>query len=425
MIKQLIKQTLAQLRSQRMLTAVSIIGSALSIFLIMVVVMLHQVQVAPFAPVSNRPRMLHADWASMQVIDAPQYCSNGPISEKTAKSQFGKLTIPEAVTICNSETRPANLQVPGSKSVGSDLRGTDEQYWTVFDFTFIDGKPYNKADVESKLHVAVIDRSTARLLFGTEKAAGREFLMNYVPYTVAGVVRDVSVLADGAFSHVWVPYTSFDQGEWLSNLMGSLSVTILAKSPDDFDAIRAEYERNVAEYNKEISSTGWEFITRNRPYDQEKNASVIAANLEPDEKADRRTRWIIYAILLIVPAINLSGMTESRMRRRVEELGVRRAFGCTRAQLLAQLFSENLLITILSGLIGWLASIGFAFLFSNFLFSQSYSTSTQPFIELNMLVQPSTFGLAMLFCFILNFLSSSFPAWKASRANIVNAINKH
>lgn len=425
MIKQLIKQTLAQLRSQRMLAAVSIIGSALSIFLIMVVVMLHQVQVAPFAPVSNRPRILHADWGSIQLIEAPQYCSHGTISEKTAKSQFGRLTIPEAVTIHNYGTRPVNLQVPGGKPTGSDLRGTDEQYWTVFDFTFIDGKPYDKAEVESKRHVAVIDRSTARLLFGTEKAAGREFLMNYVPYTVAGVVRDVSVLADGAFSHVWVPYTSFDQELWLYGVMGSLSVTILAKSPDDFDAIRAEYERNVAEFNKEINSTGWEFITLNRPYAQEKNAAATCANLEPDEKADRRTRWIIYAILLIVPAINLSGMTESRMRRRVEELGVRRAFGCTRSQLLAQLFSENMLITILSGLIGWLASIAFAFFFSNFLFSQSYNTSTQPLIELGMLVQPSTFGFALLFCFILNFLSSSLPAWKASRANIVNAINKH
>ena len=50
-------------------------------------------------------------------------------------------------------------------------------------------------------------------------------------------------------------------------------------------------------------------------------------NLEPDLKAARRERVIIFIILLLVPAINLSSMTQSRLRQRVAEIGVRRAFG--------------------------------------------------------------------------------------------------
>ena len=59
MIKQYFAQAWAQLRQQPMMSAVSIAGTALAIFLIMLVVMMQQVKVAPFAPESNRDRFLH------------------------------------------------------------------------------------------------------------------------------------------------------------------------------------------------------------------------------------------------------------------------------------------------------------------------------------------------------------------------------
>ena len=50
---------------------------------------------------------------------------------------------------------------------------------------------------------------------------------------------------------------------------------------------------------------------------------------------------IILFILLLVPALNLSGITLSRMRRRMAELGVRRAFGATQGTILWQVLSEK------------------------------------------------------------------------------------
>lgn len=50
MIKQYFKQALAQLRQHPLISVISIAGTALSIFLIMLVVMLQQVKVAPFSP---------------------------------------------------------------------------------------------------------------------------------------------------------------------------------------------------------------------------------------------------------------------------------------------------------------------------------------------------------------------------------------
>ncbi len=131
--------------------------------------------------------------------------------------------------------------------------------------------------------------------------------------------------------------------------MGMMSVTILAKSRDDFPAIREETERRRQEYDTVIGENGYSLIYRNRPYDQEKNAAGMAANIEPDVDQARRQRLIIFIILLIVPAINLSSMTQSRLRQRVAEIGVRRAFGSTRLELMGQIIAENLVVTLLAG----------------------------------------------------------------------------
>lgn len=150
---------------------------------------------------------------------------------------------------------------------------------------------------------------------------------------------------------------------------------------------------------------------------------ATGANWEPDVKIERRHRFIIFLILLIVPAINLSSMTQSRLRQRISEIGVRRAFGCTRMEILGQILGENLVITLLAGILGLLMSFLFAYLGNELIFAQQYSmTLNPPTVDASILVHASTFGWALLFCFILNLLSSGIPAWRASRMNIVEAI---
>lgn len=420
-----VKQAFNQIKAQKMLAVVSIVGIALSIFLIMVVVMLQQVKVAPFAPESNRGRFLHARMGSIKLDGRENYESNGPISFSSGKELFYSLETPEEVTLYTPSTGVVNVNLPGQPSIDVDARETDDRFWRVFDFTFVAGKPYDLAAFESGLPQAVIAESVARRLFGSTDVVGREALFNHAPYTIVGVVKDVSSLADSAYGQAWCTFTSTGTVDftWGNGLMGSLSATILARNPADFDAIRTEYESRVREFNKAQGPGEWQFITRNRPYDQEKSSLAFSANIEPDVKAARRERLIVFVILLIVPAINLSSMTDSRLRRRIEEIGVRRAFGCRRSEMFANLLTENLIVTLIAGCIGWLLSVVFAKLFNSFLFAQPYSSvSVTPHVDMSMLIQPATFFWALLFCFILNLLSTGIPAWKASRTSIVNAL---
>ena len=116
-------------------------------------------------------------------------------------------------------------------------------------------------------------------------------------------------------------------------------------------------------------------------------------------------------------------MTQSRLRQRVSEIGVRRAFGSTRMELIGQIVAENLVMTLLAGVVGLLLSVAFAYVGNTLLFAQEFSqTLNPPEVDASILLHASTFGWALLFCFVLNLLSSGFPAWRASRVGIVNAL---
>lgn len=426
MIKQYFIQAWAQLRQQPLISAVSIAGTALAIFLIMLVVMMQQVKVEPFAPESNRDRFLHVKWMSLRNKDWGDGTTNGPMSAQTARECFQSLKTPEAVTVYSAFSVSTPVSLPGQSATGVDLLQTDDVFWKVFDFSFIDGKPFDKATFDAGQPVAVITESVARLLFGTTEVTGSEFLLSHAPYRVAGVVKDVSSLANNAYGQVWVPYTSTDITEdtWAGDHMGMMSCTMLAHSREDFPAIREETERRKQEYNTIIGKDGWEMLYRNRPYDQEKNAIAFGANVEPDVDAARRQRVVIFIILLIVPAINLSSMTQSRLRQRVAEIGVRRAFGSTRMELMGQIVSENLVVTLLAGVVGLLLSVAFAYLGNELFFAQEFTqTLNPPAVDASILLHASTFGWALLFCFVLNLMSSGIPAWKASRVGIVNALS--
>lgn len=413
-----IKQAIESIRQQPVMSLVSIIGTSLAILLIMVIVMIIEVPVASFSPESNRDRWLvykygsitHESWGADD-------SSNGPLGFNTVKEVFYPLETAECVTAFCVRPSEAAFSLPGTASFGAQLLDVDDRFWNVMDFTFIAGKPFTRADFDSGISVAVLSESVARKLYQSVDVVGREVLINHVPYRVCGVVEDVSELANEAYAQAWVPFTTTNVAafSWC-DYMGSLSVIILAKTPDDFPAIREELKERFDKFGDETKLGGWKFIQRERPYTQTVAANTQGANMNPDMEQVVRSRLIIFSILLIVPAINLSNMTHSRLRRRREEIGVRRAFGARRSSIIREIFIENLVVSLIAGVIGLLLSVIFALIWREGIFGTDN-------VNLEILIHWSIFGWALLFCFLLNLLSAGIPVWKASRVNVVDALN--
>lgn len=91
-------------------------------------------------------------------------------------------------------------------------------------------------------------------------------------------------------------------------------------------------------------------------------------------------------------------MTQSRLRQRVSEIGVRRAFGSTRLELMGQIIAENFWVTLIAGILGLLLSVAFAYLGNSLLFALEFSpTSVPPMVDAGILLHASTFFYALLF----------------------------
>lgn len=427
MIKQYIQQAIYQLRAQPVLSAISILGTALAICLIMVIVMMQQVKTEPYAPESNRDRMLYVKWMTVYEKNGSiENSSNSPLSLKTARTCGRSLTTAEAVTVYSMYSS-MEAAIPKGSPLSVDVKQTDEQFWKVFNLSFVDGKPFDEASSEAGLKVAVISESVAKALYGTVKVVGHQLELDYSSYKIVGIVKDVSTLASEAYAQVWIPYFSTDiqNMTWNAELMGLMRVAILANSKDDFSKIRAEFDAKVKEYGDGLKEAAISF--RGQPDNQEVFSYRKWANMEPDMKSVHNRRMLIFALLLLIPAINLSSMTQSRLNQRITEIGIRRSFGCSRGDIMWQVFCENLVLTFVAGFIGVLLCFGFVLAFGSSLLATSTlaMNNSAPVVNLFMLMHFSTFVYAFLFCLLMNLLSSGFPAWRASRVAITNALNNH
>lgn len=424
MIKQYFKQAWQLLKDNPVLSTISIIGTALAICMIMVMVMSHEVKNAPYAPETNRDRMLYVKWITSAYKENNESNNNGAISYKYAKEAFKELKTPETVTIVGAFATPTIVSaLAEDMAYNHEKRLTDDAFWQVFDFAFIDGKPYTKADVDAGLRKVVINETIAREVFGSTNVTGKSILIDYTEYTVSGVVKDVSTLATAAYAQLWAPITSDNLFLLDEGITGNSRVYILAKSKKDFPAIREEAETLRLKFND--ASTTNIALYRDQPDTQFVYNHRKWSNVAPNIKVIVRQSIIVLALLLIIPAINLSGMMNSSMRKRLAELGVRRAFGATRVNLLSQVMWESMLQTLLGGLLGLILSFIAAYALKGIIYEDSNMAYMLGEATINplSLLSPAIFLYAFLFCLLLNVLSAFVPAYNVSRKPIVDSIH--
>lgn len=427
-MKLYIRQAVYLLKENKLLSAISILGTALAIAMMMVVVLSLRAEVEPLAPESHRDRMLLSRYVRILDKEHPGWVSSGPLAYQTVKACFKECSIPEAVTVTKMEAENMQAMLPAGEMQSCVTLQTDEAFWQVFDFSFVAGKPYDRADFDAGATKAVVTTDLARRLFGSTEVVGKTFLLNHVPYLICGVVKPVSKLARYAYAQVWIPFSStqsihFNWGG--DRIMGLMIVMILAHSSADFPAIRQEVEHRVSSFMSHHPK--YELQLMEQPDTYFASLQRHSSNEGPQVKEAIRQYVIILLVLLLVPAINLSGLTLSRMRKRLSEMGLRKAFGASRKELMIQILSENMFYSLLGGLLGLVLSYVAVLLLGKMLFSVDFMTEgvgDWQTMCVNLLFDPSVLGWAFLACFLLNLLSAAIPAWRVTRTQIVEALNK-
>lgn len=415
MVKQYLKQALYMLKENRLVSVISIAGTAISIAMIMVVVLVFQVQFASFYPENNRDRMMYVENGTE--VRSDNGWNRGSMSAEAVKECFYTLQLPEAVSGYALQLKP--LSIPGKRMYkGYEIKYTDPGFWQIISFRFLSGQPFTQADFDSGIPVAVVSESVARKLYGSTEVVGKSVIIDLADYTICGVVEDASRAANTAFASVWVPYTTdrvLLANTIKENMAGSFSVCLLARQRKDFGAIRQELDRQIERYNGMKQDNKINFM--GGPITRLDIAIGSEAQVPVALKDYLLETGLLLLFLLLVPALNLLGVTHSAVQKRRAEMGVRKAFGATAGTLLCQVLYENGLTTLIGGVVGFGLSLLFFSLGKGFLLK-----SADTALSGDMLFQPMAFGAALLFCLLLNLLSAGIPALRIARQKIVSAL---
>lgn len=420
------------MRQERLFSLVYIIGTGLSVSMVMVLSIVFFIKVANVYPETNRDRMLVMRTGKVK-LGTEQRNPSWSISEQVVSTCLGSLEGVEAVGLVYSGGG-ANyiLTEDRLEQFRITTRFVNTGFWKVFSFHFLQGQPFTEADLQSGIRTAVISESFARRLFGTTEAVGKFVTANYRQYRVCGVVKDVPQVADNTFASMWIPYTACDTYKTevpveRTGSLGRFRSYLLVAPGTSLSEVKAEVQANVRRYSQTLQDA--EFTVMGQP-DSYWQSLFRSYSSEPPEYVKS---FLIYGgvflILLLVPAVNLSGMTDSRMERRLAEMGVRRAFGAPVGTLMRQIVVENFLFTLLGGGIGlvfsyWLLHLSRKWIMQMGSFSVSqFPEGAEGIFDFSMLVNYRVFGITLLICLLLNLLSALIPAWRASHRQIVYSLN--
>lgn len=427
-----LKSIIYNLRKQPVITAVSIIGTALAIFLLMVVVMIQQTGVMEMAPEINRNRTLHVRWIC---INSEEYQISGSMSRYAAEELLGNLEDVESLGIY-TDNENVEASIPGKPLLVNESRKVNGEFFNIIKYDFIQGAPFTEDEVNSGQKVAVINETVARSLFGRTDVVNCEINIDRFPYRIKGVIKDVNPVTTIAYTDILLPVKSKEEemaekggGTSQTDLyQGDNHVILLAKEKEAIPKIKSATAARYAMVNNKLRSEGLEIMYFDVPLTQEEFLAESGSNVATDIKEIKKRRIALFVILLLVPAINLSSITQNRLRQRFSEIGIKRAFGCTRGRIMGEVFVENLVYTAAGAIIGLALSLVTAWMFADFLFMNNNMFETvaakATFSPLSMLSW-ETFGWAILFCLILNLLSCGVPVWIASRINPAMAIKGH
>lgn len=432
MIGKYLRQSFMMLKQNPLFSSLYIVGTGLAISMVMVLAILYYIKVGDIYPETHRSRMLVAPTVHMQNIKDTGWNSTWRYSIPFVKECFYPLTGVEGVTAI-SEAQSWAVKVENLKRpISIMVKLTDTGFWKVFDFSFIEGKPFTDAVFQSGIRETVISENLARLVFGRTDVVGQYVSLNYTDYRICGVVKSPSYAMKLSYAQAWLPYTCLpgyikENNQW--GVLGPFQVAILLPSVLDADNVKNQVDEYVRKFNA-LPHEDYQLLMHGQPYIYWKTLFEGGDMDELDYFKIFREMGLWLLMLLLVPALNLSGMISSRMERRLPEMGLRKAFGATAKRLFSQIVWENLVLTCLGGILGLILSCGMVVLAKDWLLTmldggtKPLPDTVQMSITSDMLFNIPLFITAFAVCVVLNLFSALVPAYISLRKNIVYSLNK-
>ena len=229
-----------------------------------------------------------------------------------------------------------------------ELIGGDEGTVRTYNTYIADGRNVTIDDVHSARNVCLLGMDVVDRLFPFEDPLSKSLQIRGLDYTVVGVTeRKGEAFGRSQDNYIVIPITNFLQH--FKNRWTTLAISVEAPSAE-------EYDRTVDE------TVGLLRAVRKVPPGDENNFEIVS-NAEMIERFSGFTKGIklfalsISVIALLVAGIGIMNIMLVSVTDRIKEIGVRKAIGATRRDILIQFLTEAIFLSEFGGIIGVILGI--------------------------------------------------------------------
>jgi putative ABC transport system permease protein len=268
------------------------------------------------------------------------------------------VAVKEACTACENATisvfsnaEVARARYQGEEVVGLDFRGATEEFFSVYANAVIkQGRPFTGAENVHRVNAVVIGEDLAHGLFGSLDPLGKEILVEGHGFHVIGVLEKPkgSMGGPGDSSEdrrVVVPYWTFRKAFPYDDNHGIRIEAYPGRLPEAIDQTRTALRRS-----------------RKVPYDKEDDfsyntAASIIREFHNIVGAVALVTMTLSGVGLLVGGVGVMNIMLVSVTERTREIGVRKAIGASRRDIIWQFLIEAMALTVTGGLAGVLAGV--------------------------------------------------------------------
>ena len=263
------------------------------------------------------------------------------------------------------------------------------------------GEMFSERDLKTASRVAIIGKTAIKNLFGEEDPIGQVVKVHFIPFKIIGVFEAKGVDTNG-----------LDQDDLIFIPLPTLMRRIVNQTHVSRIFVKVSSRENISKASEKIRELLRESHKLN---DEREDDFTLVSQLDLEEMkretSELFTKLIVgvAAISLLVGGIGILAVMLISVKERTKEIGIRRAVGATRSDIVRQFLYESLIIGFLGGGIGIAFGVGL-------------TLGLTHWGDLTLLLDQDSIWTASWVCAVIGVVFGVFPAIKASKLDPMEAL---
>ncbi len=328
-----------------------------------------------------------------------------PLSTADVEALSDRLRAP-AVSQASASVQGGQEVIYSGVSVNTTVLGVTANYFEVNNMTeFQSGDGLNQSDLDTSARVAVLGAGAASDLFPEEYPVGKSVKINGVSYEVIGVLEESGSAMGNTDDNVYLPLTTAQKrlypNRTRSGERAVSSITVQAVSEEQTDVAQEQITEILRDQHDIIYADDDDFQILSQA-DLLDIFDTITATM---------TAFLgsIAGISLVVGGIGIMNIMLVSVTERTREIGIRKAIGALKRDILVQFLIESVVLSLLGGVLG--ISLG-----------GLISTVAGNLLDVPTVVDAGTVLLSSGFAAAIGLVFGIYPAWRAAGLQPIEAL---